>query len=369
MPAHPQISPSLNSVAFAIYVATRHTQPVPADANNKNSFLALLSRHAAALVYVVRVVLPVIFRTGRRPVIFSRFTGMGDIICTIPAARELKQRHPGATFIYNCHRDFIAVPQIAGLTGRVTSFEAIGLVGHWYRFLLGGFYHFAHGDDMPGNAAQEPMVVEFFRQFNLPVSEAHPELRASPAAQAKVKALLARKNLEAGALVLLHPGPSWKVKEWPHEHWAQLVVELRRRGFTNIAQLGVARYLTFGQVAIQSIPGTVSLVDELSVEECIAAIGMARLFIGIDSGLLHIAAGTRTPAVGIWGPTNPRLFYSEKHRPNFLTSHLPCSGCEHLKPRGHWFTGCPHDINCMKSIGPAEVLMRSLAILEAPVED
>ena len=147
------------------------------------------------------------------------------------------------------------------------------------------------------------------------------------------------------------------------------MAELRQSGFTNIAQLGVARYLTFGQVAIQSIPGTVSLVDELSVEECIAAIGTARLFIGIDSGLLHIAASTRTPAVGIWGPTNPRLFYAENYQANFLVSRLACAGCEHQKPRWHWFTGCPYDINCMKSIAPAEVLKKCVAILGASVEN
>ena len=175
----------------------------------------LIRRHAQAFGYVITVILPVILRTGRRPVVFSRFTGMGDIICTIPAALELKKRHPGATFIYNCHPDFAAVPWLAGITGRVTSLRPIGLVGHWYACLLEGFYHFAHGDDLKNGGSKEPMVAEFLRQFGLPISEEHPKLAASPAAQQTALAVLQARNVGLDSLVLIHPGPSWPVKEWP----------------------------------------------------------------------------------------------------------------------------------------------------------
>ena len=338
------------------------------DAKNKNRPPGLLSRHAAALGYVLRVVLPVILRTGRRPVIFSRFIGMGDIICTIPAARLLKQRHPGAHFIYNCHPDFVDVPRIAGVADAVTSLEAVGIVGHWYRFLLGGFYHFAHGGDLPGRNAREPMVAEFCRQFDLPVTEEHPRINAGDAAQARVRILLAQNKLDADSLVLVHPGPSWTVKEWPHAQWAALVAGLRERGFTNVAQLGVGRYLTTGKVAVETIPGTVSLVDQLSVEDCMAIIARAKLFVGIDSGLLHLAACARTPAVGLWGSTSPQFFYAAAHSAGFLVARVECSGCEHQNPRWHWFTGCPHDIRCMKSIMAPDALQACLNLLEKSPE-
>ncbi len=326
-------------------------------AQNKSSGLpALLSRHAAALGYVLREVLPVILRTGRRPVIFSRLTGMGDIICTIPAAQELRKRHPGATFIYNCHADFATVPKLAGLASHITSQPAIGLVGHWYGWLLEGFYHFTHGDDTPGQVAKEPMVAEFLRQFNLPVTEEHPALPVTAAGRDKALAVLAEKNLNPAALVLIHPGPSWTVKEWPRENWTRLVAELRARGFTSIGQLGVGRYMNFGKVEVLPVPGAVSLLDAFTVEECIAAIAQAKLFIGIDSGLLHIAAATRTPAVGIWGCTSPQFFYAEAVRQNFVVSTVACQGCYHRLPRLHWVTGCPHDIQCMKEITVEAVL-------------
>jgi ADP-heptose:LPS heptosyltransferase len=335
------------------------------DKKNPSGPAALISRHLAALGYVLRVILPVILKTRRRPVIFSRRTGMGDIICSVGPARELMKRHPGAHFIYNCHPDFAPIPRIAGITDHTTSLVPIGLIGHWYRCLLGGFYHFAHGDDTPGMLATEPMVTEFCRQFDLPITDAHPTLAASPAAQDKVRTLLAQKNLDPNTLVLIHPGPSWTVKEWPREQWTQLVAALRERGFTHIAQLGVGRYSNFGQVVVDTIPGAVSLVDALSVEECVAVIAQAKLLVGIDSGPLHIAASTRTPAVGLWGPTSPKFFYAKDVRKDFIVSTVPCQGCYHRRPRLDWVTGCPYDIQCMKTL-PVDAVLRACLARLAP---
>jgi ADP-heptose:LPS heptosyltransferase len=323
----------------------------------------LIARHAAALRYVCKVVLPLIFRTRRRPVIFSRQTGMGDIICTIPAARELKKRHPGAPFIYNCHASFTEIPRLAGVADLVTSLKPIGLVGHWYRFLLGGFYHFAHGDDLPDSGDKELMITEFCRQFNVSLLEAHPRLTSSAKVRETANLILARKNLEMASLVLIHPGPSWPTREWPHDKWTRLVAELRGRGFTNLAQLGVGHYMNFGKIAVEPIPGVVSLVDALSIEECIAVIAQAKLFIGIDSGLLHIAASTGTPSVGLFGMTFPEYRYNEIFRKNFVANRVDCAGCEHRKPRLHWVTGCPYDIKCMKTLPVEEVLQACMNIL------
>lgn len=333
--------------------------------NRQRKDQSFVARHWAALWFVLKVIIPQIVRDRRRPVIFSRFTGMGDIICTIPAARELMKRHPGATFIYNCHPDFADVPRLAGVAHRVTSLKHIGLVGHWYRFLLGGFYHFTHGDDLVDRVATESMIVEFCRQFQTPVTDEHPQIVVSPAALERVKKLLEDQNLDPSALILIHPGPSWTVKEWPHGSWELFVAQLRARGYLHIAQLGVGRYMNFGQVAVGTIGGAVSLVDLLSVEECLAVISLARLFVGIDSGLLHMAACTRTPSVGLFGATLPQHFYRADFRKDFVVADAECAGCYHRLPRLHWVTGCPHNIRCMKELPVEKVLQACLDRLQA----
>jgi ADP-heptose:LPS heptosyltransferase len=337
----------------------------PAPQRKFDRFKALFARHWEAFRFILTEVLPLIIRNGRRPVLFSRYSGMGDIICTVPAARQLMQRHPGATFLYNCHADFAPIPRMTGVADRITSVEAIGVVGYWYRFLFEGFYHFAHGDDVLHDGCKEPMVAEFCRQFGLNVEEEHPELPILPAPEERALAVLRDRNLDSSSLILIHPGPSWTVREWPHENWVRLIERLRQLGFENIGQMGVARHLDFGEVKLPIVPGTTSLINAFSVEECIAAIAQAKLFIGIDSGLLHIAAGTRTPSVGIFGMTLPEFRFSKQFRQHFVTNRVPCAGCEHRRPRLHWKTGCPYDIQCMRTLSVDEVLRACCEELEA----
>lgn len=325
----------------------------------------MLKRHAQTFGYVISVVLPVILRTGRRPVIFSKYSGIGDIICTFPAALELKKRHAGAVFIYNCHPDFACLPRLAGVTGRVSSFMSIGLVGYWYRFLLAGFYQFGSDDDNPNAIPTEVYIKDFGRPFGLTLADGHPPLRHDPAVVGGVKSLLEKNGLAASPLILIHTGPSWPVREWPRESWTSLVAELKRNGFASIVQIGTRSHLALGAVDEKPIAGTTSLVDKLTLEESAAIIAQGSLFIGIDSGLLHIAAADGTPAVGLWGPTSPQFRFSTANRRSFVVSAVECQGCQHRSPRLHWISGCPFDIRCMKTISVAEVLSACLVRLKS----
>ena len=325
----------------------------------------MLKRQAQAFWYVITVILPIILRTRSRPVLFAKYSGIGDIICTFPAVLELEKRHPGAVFIYNCHQDFACLPRLGGVTSRVTSLPSIGLVGYWYRFLLAGFYLLVSDDDKLGVVPTEVYIKDFGRPFGLTLPDAHPQLYHAAAVTDRVKSLLKKNNVTAGPVILMHVGPSWPVREWPHEHWAVLVSELKRHGFDNIVQIGTRNHLALGTVTGDSIPGVISLVDQLTLEESAALIAQGSLFIGIDSGLLHVAVATGTPAVGIWGPTSPQFRFSKANRRSFVTSTVECQGCHHRNPRLHWISGCPFDIRCMKTISVAEVLSACLTRLKS----
>ena len=81
-------------------------------------------------------------------------------------------------------------------------------------------------------------------------------------------------------------------------------------------------------------------------------------FVGIDSGLLHMAGAVGTPAVGLFGPVDPALRLPPTTPAVAVTappSEVPCLGCHHRMPRLHWKTGCPHDIACMRQLSPDAV--------------
>jgi len=320
--------------------------------------VSLIKRHLSTAWYVLTVILPVILRTGRRPVIFSRYAGMGDIIGTVPAALELKKRHAGAPVIYNCAASFACLPVLGGVTEHVTNLRHIGLVGYWYRGLLAGYYNFGSDDDQFTANHDELFLLGYARRQGVSVPAEHPYLENDPKAVAAMKRLRNELGLNEQPLVLIHPGPTWRVKQWPQASWIALVQELQAKGIKHIVQLGtgVQGYSNVGASDAMTIPGVVSLVDKLSLEESLALISMADLFVGIDSGLLHAAASFHIPAVGIWGATSPRFLFSESESRHFVVSTVECQGCHHRFPRLHHITGCPYDIRCLKEISVNEVL-------------
>jgi heptosyltransferase-1 len=277
---------------------------------------------------------------------------MGDIICSIPAVLALKKRHPGAHFIYNCHPDSAAIPRLYEAADRVTSLSSIATIGHRFRFLTGGFYVFHHGDPLVVRST----VRDFCDQFKTPPVDEHLPLAIPDTMKARAREILAREKIDPDSFVTIHTGPTMPVREWPREHWVKLVAALREQGFTQIVQLGVGHYAHFGKRLVEPVPGTISLIDRLSLEESLAVIALARLHVGIDSGLLHVAAAVRTPAVGIFGNTLPEYRFAEIHRRNFVATRVECRGCSHWNATTPYIDTCPHNIRCMQEIRPEEVL-------------
>lgn len=94
-------------------------------------------------------------------------------------------------------------------------------------------------------------------------------------------------------------------------------------------------------------PEAVRTCGDMSLDELHALIGRARLYIGGDSGPLHIAATTRTPIVGLYGPTlpvrsapwrDPQLFAAAVD-----VGALPCRPCEQR-------VCAPGDFRCLTHI-------------------
>ncbi len=163
--------------------------------------------------------------------------------------------------------------------------------------------------------------------------------------------------------------------------WEELADSLHQRGYTNLVQIGLGEYMAsqqtqpilasgavvnLGKATVKAIPKVHSLLGVLSLEESIAAISLARLFVGIDSGLLHIAACTRTSAVGLFGATLPQNFYRPELGKDCVVAEVDCAGCHHRLPRAHWITGCPYDIRCMKTLPVSAVLEACLHKLTTP---
>ena len=83
-------------------------------------------------------------------------------------------------------------------------------------------------------------------------------------------------------------------------------------------------------------------IGKLSMDQMLALLKEADLFVGIDSGMLHMAGAVRTACVGIFGPTDPACRMPIGSPAIGVTAQVPCLGCHHnAGGPGHWISGCP----------------------------
>jgi heptosyltransferase I len=101
----------------------------------------------------------------------------------------------------------------------------------------------------------------------------------------------------------LNPGAGWGAKRWPAERFGEVA-----RG---LADLGLRSILNYGPGeealvrAAEAASAGAARAMTCTITELIALTRRAKLFVGGDTGPMHLAAALRVPVVGIFGPTDP----------------------------------------------------------------
>jgi heptosyltransferase I len=111
------------------------------------------------------------------------------------------------------------------------------------------------------------------------------------------------EEIKAKHIVLLNPGAGWGAKQWPAERYGEVARELASDGHTLLINYGPGEE-ALAQAVASSSEGAAKAV-RCSLGEVIALTRRASLFIGGDTGPLHLAAALRVPVVAIFGPTDP----------------------------------------------------------------
>lgn len=107
-------------------------------------------------------------------------------------------------------------------------------------------------------------------------------------------------------LAVLHPYPMYAYKQWRIEGWVETIAWLRAQGFA-VALTGgpaPAEQAYARQVIAAAGEPVLNLVGELTLGETAETIRRAKLFIGVDTGVTHIAAACGTPTLALFGPSN-----------------------------------------------------------------
>jgi ADP-heptose:LPS heptosyltransferase len=268
------------------------------------------------------------------PILFITATRIGDAVLSSGLIKFLADQIPNARFTIVSGP--LAAPLFAHVPGldRVIVMEKGKGKGHWFK-LWNQVRHRKWGlvVDLRGSGTAyflrrekravwkrntgEPIhkVVEAAKVLKLEGDPPAPHLYITPDVQSLADQLLApRPGEPAGPILAVGPASNWVGKIWPIERFAQTAQQL----------LGPGGALAGGRLLILGGPGDGRMVEELRMASArgryvdltgkvdlltaYAALKRADLFIGNDSGLMHIAAAAGVPTIGLFGPSDERRY-------------------------------------------------------------
>lgn len=175
-----------------------------------------------------------------------------------------------------------------------------------------------------------------------------------------------KQDDETAPKVVIHAGSGGysDARRWLPTRFAQVAMQLKQQYDAEIILVG-RRADDSDEVARIMDCEPKNLVGRTSLPQLADVIGRADLFIGADSGVMHLAAATGAPVISIFGPSNFRAWHpwAVGGRAAVLTSRAECSPCSYVGHQIGARAGCPAR-SCMKLVSHEAVLQAARRILD-----
>ena len=171
-----------------------------------------------------------------------------------------------------------------------------------------------------------------------------------------VEEYLRRTGLPTDSPILtVAPGARHATKRWLPERWAEFLRAAYDAGWRSQVIVGDAGDESLTAEICRGLPHPVlNLAGKTDLPQLTGVIASAALFIGSDSGPMHIAAAVGTPLVAIFGPTVPEFGFAPFRRRDSLVqvADLACRPCHPHGPKR-----CPlKHFRCMTDITTSHLL-------------
>lgn len=186
-------------------------------------------------------------------------------------------------------------------------------------------------------------------------------IRPGPGAAARVDALLESEKLRADDLLVVanvNASDLCPNRRWPLDHFERLIREMLSAEPYGVqlvvALIGAGEESGYVDGLARRFPDrrVRNLAGRLSIEELAALMRRAVLFIGNDSGPLHLAVACGMPTVSFFGPETPKLYGPVGENHHVFYRELHCSPCLNLFYSKD--TRCTNNV-CLKTISPEDV--------------
>ena len=147
-------------------------------------------------------------------------------------------------------------------------------------------------------------------------------------AASSISARLRAANLDKSrSVVVIHPAAAFDTKQWATERFAQVAESLASRGLAVVAITAPNEAHVVDTLKQHTTVPVVAFTD-LSLPEVTALLSQARLFVGNDSGIAHMAAAVGAPSVVIFGSSNTAHWQPWAKVPaEFVVEEMECQPC------------------------------------------
>jgi lipopolysaccharide heptosyltransferase II len=338
---------------------------------------------------------------------------IGDVVMISPAVRALRAHYPAARIailakswvletlrgdpVYDDLIEYDSGGAHRGLRGRLRlaavlrrrhfdlavlfqkAFDAAALA-----FLGGARYRVGYATDHrsfllthalespPADTHHVDVFLGIARALGCAIEDPFPSFHLSADDRVRATAMLEEAGLAGEApLVALHPGASKEPRAWHAERFADLGRRLTGSYGGRVVLLGSPSERDLLQRIASALPAGGVFVPEpgLSIKTAGALMEQCHLFVGNDSGPMHVAAALGVPTIGIFGPGTTRRTapLSARGRVITVSRDYPCSPC-----RQNFFQECPPSPAgkpfCLEEIGVMDVELAAARLLERPRE-
>ncbi|MGQ9661431.1 MAG: glycosyltransferase family 9 protein [Kiritimatiellia bacterium] len=172
-----------------------------------------------------------------------------------------------------------------------------------------------------------------------------------------------RRVLDGAPYVVIHAGGRSFHKRWEDVRYVMLAGQLATMPNLGIVLVGDQREAKSSEAIAAALrtagDKVICLAGRLALPQTAAVLAAARLFVGPDSGLAHLAVALGTPTVVLFGPSDPLKWGFENSRHAVVSRKLPCAPCFIFG----YHRPC-RSVRCMKEIRVEDVVACCRAILE-----
>ena len=260
-------------------------------------------------------------------ILFITASRIGDAVLSTGLLAALAARHPRARFTVACGAPAAPLFAPAPFVERVIPMVKRRRAGHWidlWRQTAGTVWHTVvdlrgsalgyvvpalHRRVLKSSWAPKHRIHHLASAIGAPSGFA-PVLWNTPEQRSRAAALIPADRPAIG----VGPTANWGGKQWPAERFAQVVAALAAPGGilpgARIAVFGADWERPAATPLLEAIPldRRIDLIGAIDLPTAHACLTRCALYLGNDSGLMHIAAASGAPTLGLFGPSSEILY-------------------------------------------------------------